>query len=379
MKNNMILKNGSFENMASQIKQDKRKIVIFGAGLIGTVTTPAILKKYHLEAVISFYIDNDQTKCGETVRINNRIYDVFSFDRLRHECGENLIILIAVSRFSDVVGQLQQLENLQNAVCYIVPMLCISNFSSSKEKIIVRDSENHLIPKIIHYMWIGKKSIPKTLQYCIDSWKKYCPDYELYRWDETNYDIEKNQYMKQAYEHKMYGFVPDYARLDILYTYGGIYLDTDVELVKSLDDLLFQEAFCCVEKWQTINFGGGSGAIRGNKAVGELLKARENLAFVDKHGNLNKNTCGYYDTMIFQKFGYQITGKMQKILDINIYPYEVFHPYDYMSGRIEKTENTYGIHHFNGGWLDMTMREANEKTSKDFDRIYQMANKQNGD
>lgn len=116
-------------------------------------------------------------------------------------------------------------------------------------------------------------------------------------------------------------------------------------------------------------FWRGSGAVKGNEAIGELLKARENLTFVDRQGNCNKNTCGYYDTRTLQKFGYQMNGKKQRVLDINIYPYEVFHPYDYMSGRIEKTENTYGIHHFNGGWLDQTMKEANRRTSEEFEKV----------
>lgn len=99
------------------------------------------------------------------------------------------------------------------------------------------------IPKIIHYCWIGKSEKPESVEYCIESWKKYCPDYKIIEWNENNYDFIKNEYMKEAYDSKKWGFVPDYARLDIIYNYGGIYLDTDVEIIKSFDALLNQEAF----------------------------------------------------------------------------------------------------------------------------------------
>ncbi|MCI8454960.1 MAG: hypothetical protein HFE84_10160 [Lachnospiraceae bacterium] len=363
----MILKNGSFEEMARQIEQKKQQIVIFGAGMIGRVTTLAILKKHNLENRVSFYVDNDPDKAGNT----KGGYEVRPVERLKEVNGDRTVILLAVSRFADSLAQLENFKNLEHTACFLIPMMCITNFRPSGENLIQKDSKVRRIPKIIHYMWLGGQKIPAVLLRCMESWKKYCPDYEIRCWDESNYDINKNSYMREAYRRGMYGFVPDYARLDILYTYGGIYLDTDVELIKGLDDMLYQEAFCCVEKWQNINFGGGSGAVKGSRAIGELLKTRAELAFIDEKGNINKNTCGYYDTLALQKFGYKICGGPQKILDMNIYPYEVFHPYDYMSKRTARSVNTHGIHHFNGGWLDESMRRANQKTAEEFEEIYQ--------
>lgn len=359
--------------MALQIEQNNQNIIIFGAGMIGTVTVSSILKNYHLEHRVLFYVDNDPNKWGKSVLSGENEYQIFPVDKLKEIEGKDIVIFLTTSRFSNSLSQLENLENIQDMLCYMIPMMCISNFQPSEKEIIRKDSREPLIPKVIHYMWLGIKEIPRPLQLCIDSWKKYCPDYEIRCWNESNYDIEKNVYMKQAYERKMYGFVPDYARLDILYTYGGIYLDTDVELVKNLDDLLYQEAFCSVEKWQTINFGGGSGSVKNNEAIGKLLKARKNLQFVDQYGNQDKNTCGYYDTLALQKYGYKICGGPQKILNLNIYSYDVFHPYDYMSGRTDLSANTYGIHHFNGGWLDEKMKEENKKSSDEFERIYKLA------
>ena len=230
-----------------------------------------------------------------------------------------------------------------------------------------------MIPKVIHYCWFGRGEKPALAKKCIDSWKKYCPDYEIVCWNEENYDISKNRYMKQAHERKMYGFVPDYARLDILYHYGGIYLDTDVELTKNLDDLLYQDGFCCVEKWQTVNLGGGSGAVPGNGIIGKMLEYRENMEFISCDGNVNTNTCGFYDTKVLQKLGYILNGTVQYIDDMTVYPSEFFHPFDYASGRTRMSVNTHGIHHFNGGWLDEKTANATRETVEKFEKIYKEA------
>ena len=193
----------------------------------------------------------------------------------------------------------------------------------------------------------------------------------MIRWDESNYDISKNRYMEQAYEAGAYGFVPDYARLDILYEHGGIYMDTDVEVIRNLDDMLYQQAFCGVEKWQTINFGGCSGAVKGHKAVGQFLDERKKIAFLNEDGSQNKNTCGFYDTKVALRNGYKINGKTQNVMGMNIYAFDYFHPYDYMSGQTVETGNTYTVHRFNGGWMNERMRQENINAVKVYNEIYQ--------
>ena len=222
-------------------------------------------------------------------------------------------------------------------------------------------------------MWLGRKPIPDNLKRCIDSWRKYCPDYEIIEWNEDNYDVEKHPYMIFAYEVKAYGFVPDYVRLDILYNEGGFYIDTDVEIKKNLDDLRYQEAFCGVEKWQIINFGGLSGAAPKHPMIKLFLDARKNISFLDADGQPQKITCGMYDTPVAIRAGYKINGKTQCINGMNIYAYDYFHPYDYMSGTVYETEHTYSIHWFNGGWLDGKMKKANDNTQKKYEHIYQKA------
>lgn len=366
----MRVKGGSFQEMAQEIKAGKKRILIFGAGVIGTVTVPELLASYHLDSYVKGYLDNDENRWGELVMTRFGSKPVYSPMWLR-EIDKNIVILLSISRYSEVLSQLEQMEGLESVACYIVPVMCIMNFHRDGGQGVRRESEEPFIPKIIHYMWLGDKTIPDNLQYCLNSWKRYCPDYEIVRWDENNYDVGKHPYMKQAYKNRMYGFIPDYARLDILYHYGGIYMDTDVEIIKPLDELLYQQAFCGVEKWQVINFGGLSGAVKGHRALEALLEERQGVVFEETDGRLNKNTCGYYDTRVALNHGYRIDGTNQRILDMNIYTYDYFHPYDYISRRMEITGDTFSIHHFNGGWLDEKLKLANAKTAQEFEALVQ--------
>lgn len=368
----MILKCMSFDEMQREIVEQNLSIVIWGAGVIGMVTTPEILKQYDLLKRIAFYIDNSQGGKGHEITIYNRTVEIKSVDVLE-DVAENTVLIIAASRYAEILGQLEQMACAKDLVCYIMPMMCIHNFcggTSAGEPVL---SDKPLIPKKIHYMWFGKKQIPTKLQRCVDSWRMHCPDYEIIQWNEENYDLDRHPYMRDAYERGAYGFVPDYARLDILYRYGGIYMDTDVEVVKNLDQLLYQEAFCGVEKWQVINFGGCSGAVKEHPMMEKFLKARMGISFLDENGSPNTITCGYYDTNAALDNGYCINGMTQHIQGMNIYASDYFHPYDYMSGHRHMTEHTYSVHWFNGGWLDEKMKRANAEAAERFDRVYEMA------
>lgn len=366
----MITRCQSFESMAKEIKSHNKRIVMFGAGAIGTTTTLGILKNHDLLSHISCYLDNDSNLWGTKLKTVLGEYNIESPKYLEQCTPDKTVVLINISRYFEVLKQLDNMTCTEKMVSYIIPMMCIHNFKPDSNQNVIKKFSEPVIPKVIHYMWLGGKTLPDNLQKCVDSWKKCCPDYEIKCWNESNYDIEKNLYMKQAYENKAYGFVPDYARLDILYNHGGIYMDTDVELKRSLDDLLYQEAFCSVEKWQLINFGGCSGGVKGNKFINKLLEFRETIPFINANGTLNRNTCGYYDTSFAMNNGYHITGKNQTVLDMTIYTSDYFHPFDYMSGKCEPTDNTFSIHHFNGGWLTEEQREANKKVAEQYDVLY---------
>ena len=366
---NMKFKCCSFQEMSKDITHDKKRIIMFGAGVIGQITVPEILKKYGLIQYLECYLDNNSAKWGGYITVEGKGYEIKSPQYLL-ECGKDTVIFINISRFAEVIEQLEQMACTQEMTVYIMPMMCIHNWCLEKSVGKPELSDKPLIPKVIHYMWLGGKPLPNSLRYCIDSWKRMCPDYEIVEWNESNYDLNKHPYMRQAYDKKAYGFVPDYARIDILYNYGGFYMDTDVELKKSLDGLRYQKAFVGLEKWQVVNFGGCSGAIKGHPMLKKFLDERKDIYFLDQAGNQNKNTCGFYDTNVILESGYKMDGTTQCINDMNIYAYDYFHPYDYMSGIDNETENTRSIHYFDGGWLDETMRLQNKITKKRYIDLY---------
>lgn len=368
----MLLRCMSFSQFAMDIKQHNKKIVMFGAGAIGQVSTPEILYRMCILEKVDCYLDNNQAMWGKSISACGSDFEIKSPQYLK-ECPAGTVILLNISRFSDVVIQLESMDCTKNMECYIMPMMLIHNYCSSASHGLPKTSDKPLIPKKLHYMWLGRNPLPDSLNKCIESWKKYCPDYEIIEWNEDNYDIEKHPYMKQAYDAKAYGFVPDYARLDILYNEGGLYLDTDVEMKRNIDDLLYQEAFCGVEKWQIINFGGLSGAVKGHPMIKKFLDARDDIFFIDANGVQNKNTCGFYDTRVALREGYKINGETQSVCGMNIYASDYFQPYDYMSGLINETENTHSVHWFNGGWLDDKMKKANEESKKRYLDLYNRA------
>lgn len=206
------------------------------------------------------------------------------------------------------------------------------------------------IPKIIHYCWFGGTPFPKLAQKCIASWKKFCPDYEIIEWNESNYDVTKNKYMREAFENKQWAFVSDYARLDIIYENGGIYLDTDVELLKPLDNLLSLTGFIGFEENKKLCATGlGFGAIPKLPIIKEFRDDYDNINFLTADGSFNLTPCPVFQTDILLKKGLCQDNSMQEIEGFTIFPDEYFCPKNWI-GQTNITPNTYSIHHFKGLW-----------------------------
>ena len=280
-------------------------------------------------------------------------------------------MIITNSHFYPIVKALDELKELEEVEAYIAPVMQVTELKNAVKASPVMLEKEPVIPKVIHYCWFSGKEMPDEFKRNIEGWERCCPGYEIRRWDESNYDVGKNPYMAAAYEHKKWGFIPDYARLDILYHQGGIYMDTDVELVRNLDELLYQPAFCGVEKWGNINMGGCSGAVAHHPMLWEMLQEREKISFIKEDGSLNLETCGIYETRPFIRAGMRIDNQVQNIGGMTVYSSDYFHPYDYMSGELTVTENTFSIHHFNGGWLDQKAKEQREKTRKLYQAVLQ--------
>lgn len=213
-----------------------------------------------------------------------------------------------------------------------------------------------MIPKIIHYCWFGKKEKPEIIKKYIQSWKKHLPDYEVIEWNEENFNVENCLFAKQAYDIGNYAFVSDYVRVYALYHYGGIYLDTDTEILGSLDDFLSQPSFWGFEEKNYI-----ATSIIGSEPRNELIKDfldyYENLSLYDETGQIEKFTNVVVVTELLKNRGIVLDGTFQIVEGIaTIYPQDYFSPYDYINCYMKKTANSVAIHHFYKSWLPLSVR-----------------------
>ena len=215
--------------------------------------------------------------------------------------------------------------------------------------------ERERIPKVIHYCWFGRKRMPKLTKKCIESWKKNLPDYKLILWNEDNFDISINPFMKQAYDSHKFAFVSDFLRLYVLYKYGGIYMDTDVEVIKNLDPFLTKTAF---SGFENINFipTGIMASEKNHPWVKVLLDYYEDKFFINDDGSYNNRPNTEIITELSKQLGLKLDNTYQVLNGgIHIYPNDYFCPKSIYGG-INLTQNTYTIHHFVGSWFSPRKR-----------------------
>lgn len=213
-----------------------------------------------------------------------------------------------------------------------------------------------MIPKIIHYCWFGENVLPESAKKCIASWKKYFPDYEIKEWNEQNFDVKCCNYVKEAYELKKWAFVSDYARFWILYNYGGLYFDTDVEVIKDMTTIIKKGAFMgceivdkCTNDFRLgVNPGLGLGVNPGLGIYKEILDYYRRLHFVCE--NVVQETVVDHTTKVLKLHNWKGNGTIEEIEGILIYPPKYFCPMDYKTGKLNITENTYTIHWYTASW-----------------------------
>ena len=285
-----------------------------------------------------------------------------------------IIIIITTSKFKDVIGQLSLYPHLDSVFLtyygFIKDNIVKKDIMSTTQAMLEIPQGQEQIPRVIHYCWFGRKAIPKQQEKWMESWTRFCPDYEIVRWDESNYDVHKIPYISEAYNSAKYSFVSDYARLDVLYKYGGIYLDTDVEVLKPLDDLLCQKAFMGIEfPANMVATGLGVGAIANHKTIKLLMDDYENRHFVQKDGTLDLTTCPVIQSNTLSTLGFRMNGSRQTIAEIEIYPYVMFSPFVPYSRRIIYNDVSYLCHHYVASWVDLDVI-SKEKSSSEFYRAF---------
>ena len=223
------------------------------------------------------------------------------------------------------------------------------------------------IPRIIHYCWFGGAQLPPLAQKCIASWKKFLPGYEIKEWNESNFDIHCCRYVEEAYNSKKWAFVSDYVRFRVLYEYGGLYFDTDVEVIKPLDEILARGGFMGVESYAdkpmlnpglglAVAPGLGLAVAPGLGLYKELYTEYHSRKFVNEDNSMNLKTVVQYTTECLAERGLTDSHEIQCIEGIYIYPKDYFNPYNMDTGQIELTQNTVSIHHYAASWVSKYSR-----------------------
>lgn len=212
-----------------------------------------------------------------------------------------------------------------------------------------------MIPHTIHYCWFGGKPLPKSVVKCINSWKKFFPEWEIKQWDESNFDINLIPYTREAASLGKWAFVSDYARFWILYHYGGVYFDTDVEVIRPMDDIIERGAFMSFEKSHSglgVNSGLGIAAEKDSLIYQTILEHYSKLHFIDNNGDVIPGTVVRHVTDVFKSHGLLLTDDIQIVAGITIYPNDYFNPLDDATGVLNVTSNTRSIHHYAKTWCD---------------------------
>lgn len=212
-----------------------------------------------------------------------------------------------------------------------------------------------MIPKIIHYCWFGGKALPKSAKAYIAGWQALCPDFEFVRWDENRISPGENLFVRQAFEAEKWAFAADYARLKALYQYGGIYLDADVEMLRSPEKYMGSEVFLGFESSSVVSTAV-IGCIPHHPFIERLLHEYDQRSLIAADGSIDLTPNVVHVTKALEEMGLKKTNELQRLDGITVYPSEYFSPKDLNTGKVNLTENTCTIHHFNASWLPLKNR-----------------------
>ena len=299
----------------------------------------------------------------EKIEISDRFYDAFSKEELAKLDSNKTIILVTVAGYEEILTQLKSDARL--AKFEAVPSIYLESLyedllllSGNKPPLNYHKNDKMMIPKIIHAIWFSGDPMPELYRRCLASWKKYTPDYEIKIWNLETYKPDHCLFFEQAIEHGNWAFASDYARADLLRRYGGIYMDLDVEMLRPIDDLLYNDAYMSFESLDRIECGSGMGARPGHPILQEICESYENRPYLKEDGTWDNSTCPVRYTQVIEKHGLKKDGGFQLVEDITVYPFEVLTGKSFDTGIIYNTEFSYTVHHHNGSWIPDPARRA---------------------
>lgn len=327
-----------------------RSLIFFGAGKGLNELCERIGNFYFDSApIVKYVVDNNESSWEDYRTVLGQKIHIKSPEYLRRHIEKGQVIIISTQYLHEILAQLNSMYELDDVEALYYEDI---NIAQMMRELYLPDSfritDKPLIPKVIHYCWFGGNPIPDRYREWMKTWKKYCPDYDIVEWNESNYDYKKNEYMYEAYKSKKWGFVPDYARLDIIHEYGGIYLDTDVELLKNLDDLLYQRGFMGLQGNLLTNNGLGFGAVAGHEVIKSQLTDYMDRKFIKDDGSLDITVGPVYQTDVMTRLGFKQKNLYQVVNDMTILPAPVLG--GIIGSKLVKHPCVYAIHHYDGSW-----------------------------
>lgn len=347
--------NLTYENFLKRI--ENKTVILFGVSSAWHYyhkVFPDITQ--HMLTKVKFIVDNSVEKQGRIFHILGKDYEVKSVEDITSV--ENCVILITVSLAyqQQICQQLTEMNLPAEMECFSLPLMTYSHEkvdNSCVEEYFETHTEQRIDAKI-HSFWFSGEEKPDVYKRCISSWHKYCPQFEIIEWNGDNYDITQNQYMKEAFEHRKWAFVSDYARLDVIYRYGGIYLDMDVELLAPLEKLLNAESFFCRQEDGLLELGSGFGASAGNPFIKQMLETYKNRRLIASSGEIDMTPQPEWLSDVF------VENRFYKNHNSEIIGNCLVLSNDYImcaAGNDAAERAKLGVHWHNGGWLDFKDRQ----------------------
>ena len=348
-----MLKHSTIENFDKL--QANRRLICFGAG----ENFKEILFNHKWK--VSMVVDGDESKIGTVIDY----LTVGGWREIEKRITDGDILLITPVFFKDIYNKIMGNTLLKECDVYIYDLMKRLQYDADRDKyerrtICIGRRMEKRIPPIIHYFWFSGDPFPDSVKECIESWKRFCPEFKIIKWDMNNYDFSRNRFALEAIKCRKWAFASDFARADVIYRYGGIYLDTDVELIRDISDLLYNDAFIGFQDNDEIDPGSGFGATPGNSIVREFMDIYKDISFEIGEGKFNTIACPVYYTEVLENHGLVKNGAYQVVDGFTTYPYDFLCPHSYRSGRTYCSHNTYSIHHHKGGWLNKEIKEREQ-------------------
>jgi len=337
-----------------------KDIICWGSGKYFRNRTLPFLRKSGLIENMKGFADAGYP---DEVTAGDRSYGRISDEKLSEMNSDSTVILIAVSGYEEAATRIRSdagLSMLETVPSFYLELLYedMLLMSADKPPLDYRKHDKQMIPGIIHGIWFSDDPMPELYERCLKSWEKHASGMEIRIWTLDTYKPDHCPFFEQAVECGNWAFASDYARADLLRRYGGVYMDLDVEMLRPIDDLLYNDAYMSFESMDRIECGSGMGAGPGHPILREICESYENRPYLKPDGTWDKSTCPVRYTEVIEKHGLKKNGGFQFVEDITVYPFEVLTGKSFDTGIVYNTELSYTLHHHNGSWIPDKTRDS---------------------